>query len=186
MNLLTIEIKAWNSWGYFKDCFVEARTEYEYYGKQALSRYFDEDAIAKYEDIFEKSSNSKEFYDNLRAAWEKEYHHVANNYRELIDLYQYAESEGVSSGCEHLLPDTKEECRSGEHSGVDDPFAISKEFYDSLLRKVDWESHGEKYTSSKKYIFDDKNKKLYCWYMACEYGDTYAGLYMQKLDPMII
>lgn len=188
MDLKTIEIRAWSSWKYFKDCFIEARRDYSLYGEIALTRNLDEETIAKYKAIFTNSSTDEEFYNNLRTAWEQEYHHVANNYRELVDLYKYAASKGLYERFSQLLPDTNRKCRTGERTGTDDPFAITKELYDSILKKVQWYNglYGTETDSSKEYIIDDKTKDLYYLYISKRDYWTYGYVQMGKLDPTII
>lgn len=179
LDLKTIEIHAWNSYSYFKDCFTGARREYALYGDKALEIHFDKEARQKYGDIFTKSSNSEEFYDNLRAAWEKEYHHVANSYKDLVTLYEFAEENGVSRAFDDLLPDTDKGRRSGEATGVDEPFAITEELYYYILKKVQWDT--EEPDSSKEYIIDDATGNLYCLYMSERNLCNYQYVRMEKL-----
>ena len=118
-----------SDWHYFIEVFRDIKKDYSKYGDIVLEK-----RLGNSIDIYKDAFTSEDFLKAIRNIWKERYHYVANNFDELITLYEWANKENIFWDGEGLLPDLFPH-KPGETDGRDQVFSLARELYYSIVEK---------------------------------------------------
>lgn len=146
-----LETAAWKG---FQDFWKEISgiwTVYKKYGDIVLEKDL-EKGEEKFKKLFTESGNDVyTFAEKVFDHWKKEYHFVANNYEEMINLVSDYKQRKNEKGHLSLLPEDGT-YREKEVKGYEQTYSIRKSLYDEIVAKT-------KAADSRQIILINKEKE---------------------------
>ena len=132
-----IEQDCWWSWNHLRNRMQRIWYRYIQYGETILEKELGEDTN-KYKEMFVSSEHDTEFLSKIRKYWETHFHFVANNYNELMNLFEIYKTVPCNKfNSFTLAPEAKNYLFNNDINGNNETFAIAKELYEHILGDMD-------------------------------------------------
>ena len=146
-----LETAAWKGFQDFWKEISEIWKVYKRYGDIVLEKDLEE-GDEKFKKLFTESGNDVyTFAEKVFDHWKKEYHFVANNYEEMINLVSDYKQRKNEKGHLSLLPEDGT-YREKEVKGYEQTYSIRKSLYDEIVAKT-------KAADSRQIILINKEKE---------------------------